>query len=151
MRHLLLAAGLLASAAQAGEFSFDASEFDKKPYEFGGYLELKADRSWLNPSGSFYQLNGLDRSVLDRNTATLKLNAKFTQGIVSLNLRASAEVRRDDLTSERNERFDEAYVSLKPDPGFTLDVGKIALKWGKGYAWNPVGFVEPDHDRAGYS
>jgi hypothetical protein len=142
MKRLLLAACLFATLVQAEEFSFDASEFEKKPFEFGGYLELKADRAWLNPSGSFYKLNGLDRSTLDRSTATLKLNAKLTQGIASLNLRASAEVRRDALTSERIERFDEAYVSFKPDPGFTLDAGKIALKWGKGYAWNPVGFVE---------
>ena len=133
---------LLAAAAQAEEFKFDASEFEKKPFEFGGYLEFKPERAWLNRDGSFYKLNGLDRSTLDRNTATLKLNAKYTQGITTVNLRASAEVRRDDLTNERNERFDEAYVSFKPDPGFTLDIGKQALKWGKGYAWNPVGFVE---------
>lgn len=137
---------LIAGMAQAEEFSFDSSAFEKKPFEFGGYLELKADRAWLNPSGSFYKLNGLDRGTLDRNTATLKLNAKFTQGIASLNLRGAAEARRDDLARERNERFDEAYVSLKPDPSFTLDIGKIALKWGKGYAWNPVGFVERPKD-----
>jgi hypothetical protein len=146
VRRALWLAAALSFCAQAEEFSFDASEFEKKPFEFGGYLELKADRAWLNPSGSFYRLNGLDRGTLDRNTATLKLNAKYTQGIASLNLRASAELRRDDLSSERIERFDEAYVSLKPDPGFTLDVGKIALKWGKGYAWNPVGFVERPKD-----
>jgi len=141
----LLLAAALSLGAQAEEFSFDASAFEKKPFEFGGTLELKADRAWLNPAGSFTKLNGLDRGTLDRNTATLKLNAKFTQGIASLNLRGAAEARRDDLARERNERFDEAYVSFKPDPGFTLDIGKIALKWGKGYAWNPVGFVErPD-------
>jgi hypothetical protein len=141
-----LLAAALSLGAQAEEFSFDSSAFEKKPFEFGGYLELKADRAWLNPSGSFYKLNGLDRGTLDRNTATLKLNAKFTQGIASLNLRGAAEARRDDLARERNERFDEAYVSFKPDPGFTLDIGKIALKWGKGYAWNPVGFVERPKD-----
>lgn len=145
-RIFALCACLIAGMAQAEEFSFDSSAFEKKPFEFGGYLELKADRAWLNPSGSFYKLNGLDRGTLDRNTATLKLNAKFTQGIASLNLRGAAEARRDDLARERNERFDEAYVSLKPDPGFTLDIGKIALKWGKGYAWNPVGFVERPKD-----
>lgn len=145
-RIFALCACLIAGMAQAEEFSFDSSVFEKKPFEFGGYLELKADRAWLNPSGSFYKLNGLDRGTLDRNTATLKLNAKFTQGIASLNLRGAAEARRDDLARERNERFDEAYVSLKPDPGFTLDIGKIALKWGKGYAWNPVGFVERPKD-----
>ena len=145
-RALALLACLLAGTVQAEEFSFDASEFEKKPFEFGGYLEFKPERAWLNPSGSFYKLNGLDRNTLDRNTATLKLNAKFTQGIASLNLRASAEMRRDDLASENTERFDEAYVSFKPDPGFTLDIGKQSLKWGKGYAWNPVGFVERPKD-----
>lgn len=145
-RIFALCACLIAGMAQAEEFSFDSAAFEKKPFEFGGYLELKADRAWLNPAGSFYKLNGLDRGTLDRNTATLKLNAKFTQGIASLNLRGAAEVRRDDLARERNERFDEAYVSFKPDPGFTLDIGKIALKWGKGYAWNPVGFVERPKD-----
>lgn len=143
---LALCACLIAGVATAQEFSFDASAFDRKPFEFGGYLELKADRAWLNPAGSFYKLNGIERATLDRNAATLKLDAKFTQGIASLNLRAAAEVRRDDLASERNERFDAAYVSFKPDPGFTLDVGKVALRWGKGYAWNPVGFVERPKD-----
>jgi hypothetical protein len=142
VRWTLLLAAWLSCHVQAEEFKFDASEFEKKPVEFGGYLELKADRAWLNPSGSFYKLNGLDRAILDRNTATLKLNAKVMRGITTFNLRADAELRRDDLSSERINRFDEAYVSLKPDPGFTLDIGKIALKWGKGYAWNPVGFVE---------
>jgi hypothetical protein len=141
-----LFACLLASAAQAEDFSFDAGEFEKKPFEFGGYLELKTERAWLNRDGSLYKLNGLNRDTLDRNTATLKLNAKYTQGIASLNLKGSAEVRRDDLVSERINRFDEAYASFKPDPGFTLDIGKVALKWGKGYAWNPVGFVERAKD-----
>jgi hypothetical protein len=137
---------LLAATAWAEDFTFDASVFEKKPFEFSGYLEFKSERAWLNRDSSLYQLNGLDRDTLDRNTATLKLNAKVTQGIASLNLRAAAEVRRDDLSSERIERFDEAYVSFKPDPGFTLDIGKQSLKWGKGYAWNPVGFVERTKD-----
>jgi len=158
VKRLLLAACLLASAAQAEEFSFDASEFEKKPFEFGGYFEFKSERAWLNRDSSLYKLNGLDRDTLDRNTATVKLNAKYTQGIASLNLKGSAEVRRDDLASEHSNRFDEAYVSIKPDPGFTLDVGKVVLKWGKGYAWNPVGFVErpkdpndPELAREGYT
>ena len=139
---MLLACLLVAAGAWAEEFSFDAAEFEKKPFEFGGYLELKTDRSWLNRDGSFYTLNGLTRDTLDRNTATLKLNAKYTQGIATFKLRASADVRRDELSSENSSRLDEAYASFKPDPGFTLDVGKIAAKWGKGYAWNPVGFIE---------
>ncbi|MDI6750369.1 MAG: hypothetical protein ACOY6N_06665 [Pseudomonadota bacterium] len=143
---LVLVACLLAGSVQAEEFSFDASAFEKKPLEFGGYLELKAERADLNRDGSLYKLNGLDRDTLNRHTATAKLNAKFTQGIASLNLKYSASVQRDELASLRDNHFDEAYVSLKPDPGFTLDAGKIAMKWGKGYAWNPVGFIERPKD-----
>jgi hypothetical protein len=154
----VLLACSLAVAARAEEFTFDAAEFSKKPFEFGGYLEFKPERSWLNRDGSFYKLNGLDQGTLDRTTTTLKLDGKYTQSIASLKLRADLEVRDDNLASERINRFDEAYASFKPDPGFTLDLGKIALKWGKGYAWNPVGFVERPKDpndvelaREGYS
>lgn len=157
-RGLVLLACSLAVAARAEEFTFDAAEFSKKPFEFGGYLEFKPERSWLNRDGSFYKLNGLDQGTLDRTTTTLKLDGKYTQSIASLKLRADLEVRDDNLASERINRFDEAYASFKPDPGFTLDLGKIALKWGKGYAWNPVGFVERPKDpndvelaREGYS
>jgi hypothetical protein len=143
---LALLACLIAGNAHAEEFSFDASEFEKKPFEFSGYFELKSERAWLNQVSSLYKLNGLNRDTLDRNTGTLKLNGKYTQGLASVNLRADAEVRRDNLVTERIKRFDEAYVSLKPNPGFTLDIGKQALKWGKGYAWNPVGFVERPKD-----
>jgi len=143
---LALCACLAAGIAQAGEFTFDAAEFEKQPFEIGGHVEFKSDRSWLQRDGSFYKLNGLARDTLDRDTATLKLNAKYTRGIATLNLRASSEARADELARARSNRFDEAYVSFKPDPGLTLDAGKIAAKWGKGYAWNPVGFIERAKD-----
>ena len=142
-----LAAIALTSAAE--EFKFDATEFDKKPFEFGGYLEFKPERFWLNRDGAFYKLNFYHRAeqgTLDRHTGTLKLNGKYMQGSASLILRADVEVRHDNLSSECIKRFDEVYVSFKPNPGFTLDAGKVALKWGKGYAWNPVGFVERPKD-----
>jgi len=146
---LLTLAWLPAASVAAEEFSFDATEFEKQPFELGGYLEFKPDRAWLNRDGAFYKLNFYNRATpdtLDRNTGTLKLNGKYTQGIASINLRADVEVRHDNLSSDRIKRFDEAYVSLKFDPGFTLDAGKLALKWGKGYAWSPVGFVERPKD-----
>jgi hypothetical protein len=148
-RALALLACLLGAGARAEEFTFDSAEFAKKPFEFGGYFELKAERAWLNRDGAFYQLNFFDqkqRDTLDRKTGTLKLDGKLTQGIASLKLRANAEVRSDDLATEHSYRFDEAYLSLKPNPGITLDAGKVALNWGKGYAWNPVGFVQRAKD-----
>ena len=140
---------VLAAAAAAGhaqEFKFDAAQFERKTFEFSGYAELKLEHLPLNRDGAFYKLNFYDkarRESIDRSTVTLKPQGKLRLGENgTVNLRAHLDVQRDNLTVTRTSRFDEAYWSYKPAPGFTLDAGKSSVKWGKGYAWNPVGFVE---------
>ena len=51
----------------------------------------------------------------------------------------------------------EAYLGLKPITGTEVFLGKKSYNWGKGYAWNPVGFInrtkdpnDPDESREGY-
>jgi hypothetical protein len=80
------------------------------------------------------------------------------RGSASLHFRAHLEGDWETRAFERHTRFDELYGSYKPDPGFTLDAGKVSLKWGKGYAWNPAAFVErvkdpndPDLAREGFT
>lgn len=137
----LLIAGI---AQSAEEYSFDASAFEKKPFEFGGYLEAKQQQFKLNQDGALYLTNFYrqPRDRLDQSTLTLKPSGKFRMGDASLNFRAHLEGDWETREFDRTRRFDELYLSHKPDPGFTLDAGKVSLKWGKGYAWNPVGFVE---------
>jgi hypothetical protein len=64
----------------------------------------------------------------------------------AFNFRAHLQYQADDIDSFRETRFDEGYFSYKPTDGFSLDAGKVALRWGKGYAWNPVAFVERPKD-----
>ena len=139
---------LITAAAQAQEFSFDASQFEKKPFEFGGYIEFKQQRLELNQEAALYQLGFYRRPLgsLDQTSLTIKPEGKLRSGAFTLNARAHAEGSWETRQFDREFRFDEFYGSYKPDPGFTLDVGKIPLKWGKGYAWNPVGFVERQKD-----
>ncbi|MEN6587113.1 MAG: hypothetical protein ABFE02_13830 [Sulfuricella sp.] len=154
---LSLQAGMLS----AEDFTFDAAEFEKKPFELGGYFELKQDRFQLNRDAAFYKLGfyNLDqRETLDRTTGTLELAGKYTRGIATFNFRGHADAAHDNVESGHESRVYEAYASFKPDPGFTLDVGKKTLRWGKGYAWSPVGFVErpkdpndPELSREGYT
>lgn len=159
-----LAAVVLLSAAAAAhaaeEFTFDAAEFQKKPVELGGYLELKQNHFRLNPDGALYRLNHYrqPRNTLDQSTLTFKPAGKFRRGEASLNFRAHLEGDWETREFQRTTRFDELYLSYKPDPGLTLDAGKVSLKWGKGYAWNPVAFVErikdpndPDLAREGFT
>jgi hypothetical protein len=146
---LLRLAGLVLAlqlaTATAGEYTFDASEFARKPYELGGYLEYRHDYFRLNRDGAFYALAYPGRdgpSTLARNAATLKLEGNYRYNTVAVRARTHLEYSKADGASERITRFDELAGSWKPEPGFTAEVGKIAQKWGKGYAWNPVAFVE---------
>jgi hypothetical protein len=159
---LLWLACLLAAHAHAQEFKFDASQYERKPYELTGYVELKLEHLDLNRDGAFYDLNflgGPQRDRVDRYGIVFKPSLRLQAGdSLTANFRAHLEAQRDDLADSRTNRFDEAFVSWKPDPGFTLDAGKIALKWGKAYAWNPVAFVErakdpnePDLAREGFT
>lgn len=139
---------LASSATRAQEFTFDASEFQKKPFEFSGYVELKQQHQWLNQDSTLYKLGFYNRprDSLDQTTLTLKPEGRLRYGALTLNARAHLEGSWETRQFDREFRFDELYGSYKPDPGLTLDAGKIALKWGKGYAWTTVGFVERQKD-----
>jgi hypothetical protein len=135
--------------AADSSYTFDAAQYEKKRWELGGYFELKADRFDLNRGAAFYALNFAGeprRDHLDRQTATLKLAGKARAGDWLLTARTHSELTHDQLAHAHENRFDELLTSWKPSPGFSLDAGKTVLKWGKGYAWNPVGFVERPKD-----
>jgi len=142
---LLAAAGVNAQEEPA----FDASAFEKKPFELGGYVQLKQEHSSLDRSAAFYKLgffNQPQRETLDRITGTLQLAGKLRHGIGTFDFRTNSDVRRDQLARDDHSSIFEAAYSIRPNPGLTFEAGKRALKWGKGYAWNPIGFVERPKD-----
>ncbi len=143
---------LLLSAANtwaAAEYSFDSSAFEKKPFELGGYLQLKQESFAFNRDGAFYRLNGVNqpqRDNLDRSTGTMELIGKLRGGIGTFDFHTHSDLQRDQLAHDNNNILYEAAYSIRPDPGVTLEAGKRTLRWGKGYAWNPIGFVERPKD-----
>jgi hypothetical protein len=142
---------LLAATAAAGaeEYSFDASAFEKKAIEIGGHVQLKQEGLSLNRAGAFYKLGTLglpQRDTLDRTTATLELSGKLRPGAGTFDFRTYSSANRDPWQRDNVNAIYEAAYSVRPDPGLTLEAGKRVLRWGKGYAWNPVGFVERPKD-----
>lgn len=155
MRARLLAACVAAclagsASAQSDEkYSFDVGKFEKKPFELSGYAELRPESFRLNQDAALYKLNYFNRGArtrLDRTTGALELSGLYRQGIATFNATAHGEVSRDDLQSSERARMYEAYFTLEPSNGVRFEAGKRALRWGKGYAWNPVGFVERPKD-----
>jgi hypothetical protein len=146
--------------AQDEEFSFDAEAFEPKDFELSGYLEAELEYARANRDGALYQLAffGLDPDTeINRFTSTLELDARLRKGWASLNVKTHSQVVWDYLGETEQSDLFEGYLSLQPGPEFALDIGKKAMRWGKGYAWNPVAFVErakdagdPDLSREGY-
>ena len=60
----------------------------------------------------------------------------------SLFARADLRLRYDYQGWDEQSRLFEGYASLKPSPSLAVDLGKKVVKWGNGYAWNPVAFVD---------
>jgi len=146
---LLLLFSVAAHASAAEEYSFDASEFEKKPFELGGYLQFKQENFALNRDGAFYKLGNVkqpQRDSLDRSTGTMELIGKVRQGIGTFDFRTHSDLQRDQLAHDHTNVLYEGVYSVRPDPGLTMEAGKKTLRWGKGYAWNPIGFVERPKD-----
>lgn len=149
-RGVLVALLLVLRTALAADqgYSFEASEFAKKPYEFGGYLEADPQYFWLNPGSAGYNLNypnGAPSSV-HGVTGILELYGKYAVDIASVRFRTHSDVERYNTVDDNSNKLYEGVFSLRPNPGLTLEVGKQALQWGKGYAQTFVGFVQRPKD-----
>ncbi len=142
-------------AAHAGavlaeeDYRFDADKFEKKPFEFSGYAELRADRFWLDRENALYRLNFYDseqHTLLNRATGAVELSGLYRAGIATVQATAHGEAMRDELGHGGEATLYEGYLALDPATGLRMEAGKRALRWGKGYAWNPVGFIERPKD-----
>src|SRR5918994_6945084 len=117
----------------------------EKPYSLGGFLEFQPILFGLDRDAAFYRLNFFDRDegdLLDQYNVRLRPEASYRKGIFSLFARADLRLRYDDQGWDEQSRLFEGFASLKPSPSVALDLGKKVVKWGKGYAWNPVAFVD---------
>ena len=134
----------------AEDFKFDSSEFEKKTFEFTGYLEQKEEALKLRPGSPAYKLaypGVADRNELLRSTTKLETKAKLNMDPFVADFRVQASYTTDALVNTTNGgTIMEGGLRWSAGPDLTLDLGKRVLLWGKGYAWNPVGFVERPKD-----
>lgn len=155
MRWLVGALLCLASLAQpfsiclAEEYKFELSEVEKKPYHLGGYAEINPILIGLDRDSRLYRLRfyNLDEgSTLEQYDGTLQLDGSYEKGIARAFVRTNSNLNYTYQGWSGKTDLYEGFLSLKPSSSFTLDAGKKTMKWGKGYAWNPVAFVDRPKD-----
>lgn len=156
-----LACSVGAATGAAEDFKFDRSEFEKPAFQIGGYVEGKGEYFRLDRDAALYRLNALGNDLGDdnaRTTGTGEIRARYEKGLftAAATVHGSAEADGDQGGAHRLRLY-EGGVAVRPMTGLSIDAGKKVLKWGKGYGWNPVGFVErakdptdPDLSREGF-
>ena len=140
---------LILDFAIAEEYTFDISETEKKPYHIGGNLEFRPVFSGLDKDTSLYKLKFYNRdegSAIEEYNAKLQLEGGIEKGILKLFVRTNTDYKKSYLGEDQKTIVHEGFLSIKPSSSLTIDIGKKTLRWGKGYAWNPVAFADRPKD-----
>jgi len=133
----------------AEEYKFEASEFEKKPYHIGGYIEFYPILFGLDKNSSLYKLNFYNRSegsTTEQYSANLQLEGSLEKGILRAYMKTYTSYLNSYQTQTTKTTVFEGKVSIKPTESFTAEAGKKTLNWGKGYAWNPAAFLDRTKD-----
>ena len=139
----------LYSSAPAEEYKFELSETEKKPYHLGGYGEFRPVLFGLDRNAALYKLKFYNRDegrTIEEYNFRLQLEGSYEYGIARIFGRVNGDLSHTYQGWSDETSLYEGFLSLKPSNSFTLDIGKKTLKWGKGYAWNPVAFIDRPKD-----
>jgi hypothetical protein len=131
------------------EYKFEVSEIEKKPYHIGGYLEFRPNLFVLDKDAALYKLKFFNRdegSTIEDYNGRLWLEGSYEKGIAGFFLKTNLGLGHSYLGWDHQTKIYEGYLSLKPSSSLTFDFGKRVFQWGKGYAWNPVAFIDRPKD-----
>jgi hypothetical protein len=154
LAHLLFLVFFSDRVFGAEEYKFEASETEKKAYHLGGFAEARPVLNVLDKSAALYKTNYYNYSV---GAATPEFNNRLQLegsyedkladgGTVRFFFRANEDLNNNYQGWYSNGRLYEGFMSFKPTDSYHLDIGKRTFKWGKGYAWNPVAFIDRPKD-----
>ncbi len=103
----------------------------------------------LDKNAALYKTNFYNQNVGDATkdyNFRLQVEGSLEQGIARVFVRANQEVDNTYQGWNNTGTLYEGFLSLKPSDSYHIDIGKRVFKWGKGYAWNPVAFIDRPKD-----
>jgi hypothetical protein len=131
-------------------YAFDLEETEKKPWHFGGYAEFRPVLNVLDKDAALYQLQYYNKdpgSTITEYNARLQLEGSYEKGMGRVYFKTSTDCRfSSEMNDSSKTALFEGYGTLKPSESWKVEAGKKNLKWGKGYAWNPVNFLDRPKD-----
>lgn len=130
---------------EATETSTSSYNLDKK-IAFNGEFDVNFKFNKNDKNAMLYKLK-LDKNLIKeytyQNSLGLNFNAEYSFEKFEFIVRSFSNYINDE-----NSSFNlyEAYLTFSPNYNFYYQVGKSSIYWGKGYAFNPVGVINPIKD-----
>jgi hypothetical protein len=127
-------------------YTFDQAEIEKKPWHLGGYAEIRPVINVLDKDAALYQLQYYKDdpgSTITEYNGRFQLDGSYEKGMGRVYIKTSTDYSYSSESGGNGQTvIYEGYATLKPSDSWKLEAGKKNLKWGKGYAWNPVNFLD---------
>ena len=152
MRHfrkIVLTALLIFSftIAFSQEYEFDIPEEDDAKIELNGNLDAKWGLLQTRKSSPFFGLQFYDVSekddYLSQHRLDFYLDGVYRHKQVGFFMKTFYQYAKEEPLSPS---FFELYGSLNFSSRWSMSIGKRRFNWGKGYAFNPVGYVNAEKD-----
>ncbi len=127
-------------------YVFDVDSYTKKVWEWKGELELTAAQRTFRPDSVFYQAKFKGNAPKNAQDCGLQLSLEsrwdweWSRLYLVGEASGEASTRKDGDTETTS--LMEGYWELAIFQPDSLQVGKRLLRWGRGYAYNPVAFLE---------
>ncbi len=119
----------------ADDYSFDMDEIEVKTYEYSGYL--KAEHKHQQTQND---------DTLNSTFSEAQISFKYFQDELSLN--TQFQVNHSNINDDEVNVYttNQLYLNYKISANTNIRAGKESLKWGKGYFFNPVAFLDRQKD-----
>jgi hypothetical protein len=149
MQKYFLITCLCSSFLFSDDYSFDFNELEKlevKTYEYNGYL--KGEHKHQNKNNS----------NMDSYYGEAFLNYKYFYDKLNLETELAVNYENIDHTKKETYTVNQLFLNYKSNENHQLNIGKKTAKWGKGYFFNPIAFVDrkkdptnPETSKEGYT
>ena len=139
---------IISSVLFANDYSFEipADESKKEALELSGNLDVKYLLFNSDKSSPIYNLQYFNQKLsnsLSSYYLAFYLNGDYQTKNIGVHLKTYSEYYNDNQT---DFKVFELYGNLNFSLNTTLIAGKKMYNWGKGYAFNPVGYVNSKKD-----
>ena len=144
---LLLLLVFLVLDGVSQEYDFDIPDEGPKRIEFNGNLDTKWGLLQTRKNSPFYGIQFYDTpdksDYLSQYRLDYYLDGSYNYKQVGFFMKAYTQYSKEEPLSLS---FYELFGSLNFSPRLSMSIGKRRFNWGKGYAFNPSGYVNAEKD-----